>query len=193
MTATVAIEEGNGTGPTWTVITVGRYCTADNNNPGSSYPCVVPASGLGYSYWKHHRLAFSGTFTSLSNFRWYCSGVVKTNWHLGSAGYLAIARRDAGAGYHGCPAANYAQAVGTQGANGTPIKDGSAGHAYYKGQTIAVADADTFTSASPLSFDSNTYTSAGASYSVVSQVVLDTDATQGDQPNETFTIRYDEI
>lgn len=191
MTASVSVEEGNGAGPAWTVITVGRYCTTDSYNPVNTYPCVVPSASFNYSYWKSHRLAFSGSFTSLSNFRWYCSGSVRSNWNLGATGMLMIFKRDTG--YHGCPTGNYQQAVGSQGISGTYVKDGSAGHAFYKDQTIAAQDADTFTSAAPLTFDEATYTSAGSTRHVVTQLKIATDAVQGDKANETFTFRYDEI
>lgn len=192
MTATVVIEEGNGASVTWTELpaSTGRYCTTDAYNPGSTYPCVVPSASNYYSYWKHTRMAFSGTFTSLSNFRWYTSGNIKTAWGLGS-GALLVAKRDSGD--HGCPAANYMQAGGTQGTTGDYLKDGTNGHDYYKGQTVEPADADTCTSGSPLTFDSSTYSSAGATKSVVTQLKLATNTTQGDKANETFTIRYDEI
>ncbi len=191
MTATVSIQEGNGASPTWSTITTGRYCTTDAYNPGDNNPCVVPSAGFHYSYWKHHRLNFSGTFTKISNIRWFTSGSIKTNWTLGTGGMLQVAVRDTGD--NGCPSANYAQAVGTQGTTGTNLKDASAGHAYYKSQTADPADADSYTSASPLTIDTTEYTSAGQSKSVVTQVKIATDAIQGDKPNESLTIRYDEI
>lgn len=191
MTATVVVQEGNGSPVTWTTITQGRYCTTDNYNPGDNYPCVVPSSGYNYSYWKHHRISFSGSFTKISNIRWFTSGSVASNWNLGTNGCLLVARRDSGA--HGCPAASYAQAVGIQGTTGYYLKDAENGHPYYKTQTVDPANADVYTSSNPLLVDSNEYTSAGASYAVVTQVRIAPDALQGDKPNETLTFRYDEI
>jgi len=193
MTASVNVEEGNGAAGSvvWTVITQGRYCTDDLYNPGDDHPCVVPSAGYSRSYWKSHRLAFSGAFTKISNIRWYTSGNVKTNWTLGTGGKLNVARRDSGD--NGCPDASYNRAVGSQNVSGTDIKDASAGHTYYKGQTIALGDADSFTSAAPLLIDSTEYTSANHSKHVVTQAYIGSDATQGDKPNETFTFLYDEI
>jgi hypothetical protein len=195
MTATVAIQEGNGASVTWTTITSGRYCTTDSYNPGSNNPCVVPASSFNYSYWKHHVLSFSGIGTSISNIRWYTSGAVKTNWTLGTGGMLLVGVLDTPTNGNGCPAASYQQAAGTAGTTGYYIKDatGSNGHAYYKSQTSGVADADSYTSASPLTVDTSTYTTTGISFAVVTQVKIYSDATQGDKASETLTFRYDEI
>lgn len=191
MTATVNVEELNGAGPTATVITTGRYATTDAYNPGDSYPCVVPDSGFNYSYWKHHRIAFSGTFTQISNIRWFTSGNIASNWDLGTDGMLMVGLRDAGD--NGCPIGNYQQATGVQGTSGHNIDDGTNGHAYYKGQTTPYGDADDYTSSSELTVDTNEYTATGSSYSVVTQVKIDDDAVQGDKATETLTFRYDEI
>ncbi|NMC35365.1 MAG: hypothetical protein GYA36_23335 [Veillonellaceae bacterium] len=190
MTATVVVQEGNGSPVTWTTITQGRYCTADTYNPGDNYTCAVPSSGYNYGYWKHFRLGFSGSFGKISNIRWFTSGSIKTNWNLGTGGMLLVARKDSGD--NGCPTANYDQARGVQGTTGYYLKDPSNGHSYYKGETVDPADADNYTSASPLVIDSTEYTSSGYSKSVVTQPKLAPDATQGDKPNETFTFRYDE-
>jgi hypothetical protein len=191
MTATMNVEEGNGSGPTWTVITSGRYCTRDSYNPGDNDPCVVPSSSYNYSYSKNHRLAFSGSFTKILNIKWYTSGSVKTNWGLGTGGMLLVGVRDTGA--NGCPNGSYQQAAGTQGTTGNYLKHASTGHAYYKDQTSGVADADSYTSSSPLTIDLTEYTTTGYSNHVVTQVKLSSSATQGDKPNETFTWVYDEI
>lgn len=191
MTATVNVEEGNGASPTWTVITQGRYCTRDAYNPGDNDPCVVPQSSFNYSYWKSFRLIFSGTFTKISNIRWFGPGNIKSTWGLGTGGMLLVARRDTGD--NGCPDASYEQASGTQGESGYYIKDATNGHDYFKSQTADPADADNYTSASPLLIDSTEYTTAGHSKHVLSQAKIAPDATQGDKANITFTLRYDEI
>lgn len=191
MTATVSVQEGNGASPTWTTITQGRYCTRDAYNPGDNDPCVVPSAGFNYSYWKHHRIYFSGSFTKINNIRWFASGNVKTNWALGTGGMLLVGRRDSGD--NGCPSASYEIAAGTQGTTGYYLKDVTNGHDYYKSQTADPADADTYTSASPLTVDTTDYTAEGGSKAVVTQVKIATDATQGDKGNETLTFRYDEI
>jgi hypothetical protein len=196
MVATVSVQEYNGAAPgVATVITQGRYCTSDTYNPGLSNPCVVPTSGLNYSYWKTHNIAFSGTFTQISNIRWYTSGSIATTWALGTDGYLAVGIKSTGD--NGLPIASYEVAAGTLGTSGTWMDTSSSvGHSYYRtgsSNYAAPADADDYTSASTLLIDSGPYTSAGASKCVVTQVVIDTDATQGDKANETLTYRYDEI
>lgn len=191
MTATVNVEEGNGASPTWSVITQGRYCTRDSYNSGDNDPCVVPQSAFNYSYWKSFRLAFSGTFTKISNIRWFGPGNIKSTWGLGTGGRLLVARRDTGD--NGAPDGSYQQAAGTQGETGYYIKDATNGHAYFKSQTTDPADADNYTSAAPLLIDSTEYTTAGHSKHVLTQVKIAPDATQGDKANITFTLRYDEI
>ena len=194
MVATVNVQEYNGSGPTATVITQGRYCTMDSYNPGLSNPCVVPTSDYNYSFWKSHNIAFSGDFTQISNIRWYTSGSVRTNWALGTNGGLFVAVKSTGD--NGCPVASYDQAAGTVGTTGYAIDDVTNGHTYYKSGTSNHAvpvDADTYVSGSTLLVDSTAYTSAGVSKLVVTQVKIATDATQGDKAAETLTFRYDEI
>lgn len=188
MTATVVIQELNGASPTYSTITSGRYSSSDSAAPGNNNPCVVPSSSFNYSFWKHHVITFSGTFTSISNIRWYTSTAIKTNWALGSGGMLLVGVRDTGD--NGCPTGSYVIASGTTGTTGDAI---AASHTYYKSQTTKVADADSYSSASPLTVDTSTYTSGGSSKCVVTQVKIASDATQGDKASETLTFRYDEI
>ena len=195
MVATVNVQEYNGASPgVATVITQGRYAAMDSYNPGLSNPCVVPSADLNYSYWKTHNVAFSGDFTQISNIRWYTSGNVKKNWALGTDGGLFVAVKSTGD--NGCPIASYDQAAGVQGTSGYPIDDVTNGHDYYKSGSSNHAvpvNADTYVSASTLLVDSGPYTTAASCKCVVTQVVIGTDATQGDKASESLTFRYDEI
>lgn len=195
MVATVSVQEYNGASPgVATVITQGRYCSMDSYNPGLSNPCVVPSADLNYSYWKTHNVAFSGDFTQISNIRWYTSGNVKTNWALGTNGGLFVAVKSTGD--NGCPIASYDQAAGVQGTSGYPVNDVTNGHDYYKSGSsnhAVPANADTYVSTSTLLVDSGPYTTAASCKCVVTQVVIGTDATQGDKASESLTFRYDEI
>jgi hypothetical protein len=197
MVATVNVEELNGGtagNPVATVITSGRYCTRDSYAPQDNDPCVVPTSGSNYSYWKSHRIAWTGIGTKISNIRWYTSGNIKTNWTPGTGGKLLVGTKLAGD--NGCPDASYAVAVGTPGETGYFLDDASTGHGYYKvGSTgyQASVDADTYVSATPLTVDTTQYSTNTHSFHVVTQVKLTTSAVQGDKPSETCTFRYDEI
>ena len=194
MVATINVYEYNGSGPTATVITQGRYTASDLYNPGLTYPCVVPSSSYNYSYWKSHNIGFSGDFTQISNIRWYTSGSVRTNWALGTNGGLFVAVKSTGD--NGCPVASYVQAAGTLGTTGYWMDDVTNGHTYYKSGSSNHAvpvDADNYVSGSTLLVDSTSYTSAGSSKLVVTQVKIASDATQGDKAAETITFRYDEI
>lgn len=204
--ANVFVEEINGVdvtnvGGAHNTITAGRYCTMDSFNPSDQNPCVVPATGYNYSYWKTIDLGFNGTFTTIQNIRWYCSGLIggsNGTWQLGAAGKLLVGIRSTGAS--GCPTHTvkhgsdfYQIASGTLGSTGYAITDQANGHVYYKTAPNGVGNADDYKSTSQLLVDDGPYHVAGFSKAVVTQVMLDTDAIQGDKPNETFTFRYDEI
>ena len=192
MAVTANVQEGNGAGPTWTTITTARFCTMDEYNPVNQNPCKVPGAGNNYSYWKHHLVDFSGAFTEITNIKWYCSGSVATNWNLGTGGRLEVGQRDSGD--HGCPVASYDQSTGTLGETGDELKHATNGHTYYKDEVAAVADADTFnSSANAMVVDTQSIVAPGKCDAIVYQVKLATDATPGEQSDETFTFMYDEI
>lgn len=192
MAATTYVEEGNGGTVTWNSITNGRYCTADMYNPGSAHPCIVPPTGTNYSYWKSHRLAWSGIGTQISNIKWYGpGGTIKDDWGLGTGGGVVVGKKSSGD--NGCPDGNYQQAAGTQDTTGYYMDDDTNGHAYYKGAAGEVVSIDTYTSSNALQVDSTVYTTNGHSKHVVTQVVIGSDATQGDKSDKTFTFQYDEI
>jgi len=192
MAATVAVEELNGAespGPTATEITSARFCTADTYNPGLNYPIPIPDSGFNYSYWKSHRIKFTGTFTQINNIRWYCDGTI--GWTLGTNGEVRVGVRDSGD--NGCPDSDYQQADGTQGTTGHPIEDSTNGHAYYKSQTDKVKNVENYTSSNPLVVDTTDYTSEGHSKHIVLQCRVANDATHGQQSSEQLTWIWDEI
>ena len=190
MVADVVVKEAYGAGPTEETITTARFCTTDNYNPVSTYPCVVPTSGFNYSYWKHFCIDFSGTFSEISNIRIYSDGTI--NWALGTGGDVLIGKRDTGDS--GCPPASYEQAAGTIGVTGYSIMDGTYGHDRYVGQTPGVADIQDYTAGgTQLLLDSTVYDAAGTSYYAVMQVKIADDATQGTKAAETVTFLYDEI
>jgi len=197
MVATVKVNEINGAAGSKVYTPVGagetvtyaRYCTADQVSPALNYPLPIPTSGFRYSYWKSHCLDLSGTFTKINNIRWYTDGAI--GWTLGTNGEVRVGRRDSGD--NGCPDASYEQATGTQGTTGNDMENATNGHGYYKGQTNPSDPAQNFTSGSPLTVDTSDYTSAGKTKHVVTQVKVASDATQGEQADETFTFMYDEI
>ncbi len=193
MAATMSIEEGNGSTPTWTAITSGRYCTADVYNPSTSHPCVVPPTGqIYYSFWKSHRLAWTGIGTQISNIKWYGpGGTIKTDWGLGADGDVKIGIK--GAAPHGCPDVSYAVAGGTVDTTGYNMDDATNGHPYYKQSNGDVVSINSYTSAAPLLVDDGVYTTDNHSKHIVTQVVIASDASQGDKTDKTFTFVYDEI
>ena len=189
MAATVTVVEATDAGPNWNTVTAIRFCTADEHNPGTSYPIPIPAAGNSYSYWKSVALNLAGEFTKINNVRFYCDGTIA--WTMGTGGYVRVGTRDAGD--CGCPDGDYEQSAGTEGTTGYALEDGDNGHDYFKGQTNPEDDVTDFTSGAPMTVDSTDHTEAERTKHVVLQVKIADDATQGDQANETFTWKYDEI
>ena len=190
MAATVEIETwtGGSTGsPNKTTAADFRYRTDDSpTTKDRTNPLVKPDSGQNYSFWQHTALAISGTFDEVSNIRFFTDGTI--GFTLGTAGLVQRGNRDSGD--QGCPEASYEPATGTTGTTGDDL---ATNHGYYSGQTTSTADVANDTSGSPAQIDSSTYTAATSSYAVVTQAVVDADATSGVQADETFTFRYDEI
>jgi len=194
MVATVDVEiwKGGSAGApaTEVTVTVIRFRTDDNPDViDTTNPIPIPTTGFKYSFWVHVCLTFSGVFTELSNFRHYCDGAI--GWTLGTAGELRRGARDTGD--QGCPKANYEPASGTVGDTGDPIEDATVGHPYYNTQVTPTVNIEGDVEGTPALIDSTTYTASGDSKAVVMQVKVDTDATQGDQADETLTWKYDEI
>lgn len=196
MGATVVVKEINGASPTYSTVdnssNKARYKTKDEVTSDLNYPCVIPSAGFNYSYWKTHCLSLSSTYTQITNLRWYSAG--NPSWTLGSSGSVLVAQR--ASGDHGMPIASYAQALGTQGTTGYYIYDVTNGHGYFKasgGGTTPVA-VGTYTSGGMMNVDtSTTYTGTTYTQAVVTQVKIDTDATQGLKTATTYTFVWDEI
>lgn len=76
MAATVKIYEKNGAGQTATDKTSGtiRFKNADNATVDLVNPMTVPAAGTDYSFEKWLRLNAAGTFTQISNPKFYTDG-----------------------------------------------------------------------------------------------------------------------
>jgi len=164
-----------------------RFRTDDSpTTTDTSNPLIIPDSGTNYSYWVHLALDISGTFSEVSNIRFYSDGTL--GWSLGTAGQVARGNRDSGD--QGCPEASYDPASGTVGTSGNDL---GANHSYFSAQTTSEADAFAATSGSPITVDSSTYTTATSSKAVVLQADVDTDASTGTQADETFTFLYDEV
>jgi len=169
-----------------------RFCTEDAYNDVAAHPCIIPAAGSNYSYWKHLYLNIAtGTgFTTVNNIRFYTDGTV--GWTCGTGGGLYVGLRDTGD--NGAPMdASYEIATGVSGTSGHAIDDVTNGHTYYKDQTPATALASNYTSGASLLIDSADYSVADESDAVVLNVKIATDATQGTQAAETLTFLYDEI
>jgi len=191
MAATATVQEGNGAGPTWTDYTVPfRFCTTDDDAPGSNYPCIIPSSGFNYSYWKNHRLKFVGITGSVTNVKWYCTG--NPSWGLGTSGEVRIGTRDSGDG--GCPTGSYDQASGTEYTTGDDLE---AQHSYYSGQTNKSDPVGTYLTGSRFPVHTAAIT-GDPDYTnhVVLQVKIDTagnGASAGEKSDVTFTFAYDEV
>lgn len=184
MPAVVVVASFNGAAPgTPHEVTSDRYNCSDATDPNLQYANQVPETGLtNNSWWKHRGLYVkSGSFSQLSEWRWGGPGNVKSVWGLGSGGgMIQVALKDSPT-VAGCPLANYQQATGTS-TSGVDIKAAVGGHAYYKDETIACGDMDSYGEDNPLAFDDQVITTAG-NYTklVVTQLVLKDDTTFGEK------------
>ncbi len=188
-TATVMSWNGGTDGsPTIASVPAGppnvRFKDADSNTVDTSDPVVIEGSAK-YCFWKHIALQFTGTYTQVDNIRHYTDGTI--GWTLGTTGEARRGNRDAGD--HGVVDTAYEVADGLY-----DIGVAVNGHSFYNGQTTKTVDLATDTSGAPALIDSAAYTAPpDDTKAVVMQVLVDTDATAGDQADETFTWLYDEI
>jgi hypothetical protein len=172
MAASVDVQEANGAGPTWNIVTSARFATMDSYNPGTSNPIPIPTSGTNRSFWKHHALWFSGSFSQITNVRIYSDGAM---WSSGQQSYIAVET---------LTEAQYAQASGTVGTTGANMVAGNPNVGSKQLFNI-------FTSGSPKVVDSGPITS-GRCKAVVLQLDIDNLASAGTLAAETVTWRYDE-
>jgi len=198
MAAIVQIIGYYGPAPgTKTALTTQRYNTVipSQRDPGLAYPNNVPPDGETYrSCWMYTGAEITGgSYSQLSNWRWGTPGTIKSDWGLGS-GRVQVALKDTGD--HGCPVANYEAPTGVAGSYGYDIKDATYGLSYYKGETVACADADLYTTTNPLVFDTTVYTPKSAllvTKLVTSQLVLEDDTEFGEKAELSNFIRWQEI
>jgi len=175
MAATATVEELNGA-PTGTPATVTnvRFCTADDDNPGASYPIPIPDSSSVNSYWKTLRLKFSGSYTQVTNVYIYTDGT--SGFGTGITTYIGDETGE-----------TYEQATGTPGEDGDEMVTS---HTGIDGKT----DLFTYTSGSPKEVDTTTI-SGDPDYAkvIVLQMNVASTATAGTLSAETITWQYDEI
>lgn len=172
MAATVSIMELNGAGATETAKESGtiRYKRADNATVDTSDPLPIPSSARTYSYEKWHRFKITGgTYTEVSNIRWYTDG---------SNGYVS------GVKLWYATDATFSTPADPSTANDPPQHD-----------AVAMTDAFTATSGSPLTLGAGPYTSNGlAGDNLVTVMEVETTAAaSGSTNSETLTWAYDEI
>ena len=192
MSASVTITEANGVTPTWTQEADIYFCTADVQAPLLDYPLSIPSTGYRHSYWKTLCLEIAGTFSKVSNIKFFSDGNV--GFHLGTGGGMFVGTK--AEGDSGLAIASYDQATGEEGVSGDPMDDPVDGHATYKGAGYTVVDVETYTSMAALLIDSTEYTEAGKTKATVLQVKCDTaanGAVQGAQSPEPLYWKYDEI
>ena len=174
MVATATVKEGNGVTVTWTTITNGRFCTADDDNPGLTNPIPIPTAGTKYSYWKNHCLDFSDTFTQITNVKIYT-----TDLDFGTGTTVNVGDETLAAG-------SYEQALGTPGDTGTEVITGHTG-------ISAKTDFSTYVTGNRKTVDAGPITSPGVCKHIVLQMDVGTTAVQGQKTPETITWVYDEI
>ena len=164
----MSIKEVNGASAgTATTVTNVRFCTTDDDAPGTNYPMVKPGTGnTNYSFKKTVYLnADTSPSSIINNIKFYCDGTI---------GWTGVDVK--------VKAANsYTQATGTEGSSGDELADAT--------------DIETYTSASPLSLTgsvSNPDTGKVSQYLEMQAIVSDS-AVAGSLAAETCTFRYDEV
>lgn len=168
MAATVTLQQLTGSGPTATSITASPFLfgTDDSYNAGSTYPVLRPNSGTNYSYETTIRASAAGTFTSLSNWKFYSDGANGLGTGIGLSA-KAIAQ------------GSYTQATGTQGSTATAMSGGS--------------DVFGYTSGSPLSLTGSISSAGVGSVQLVrAQASVASTAALGTSSSETLTAQWDE-
>ena len=174
MAATVNVQELSGVGGDAATVTAARMCTTDTNNPVATYPIPIPDAGVNYSYWKTWRLAFTGTFTQVTNVYIYTDG---TGFGTGITTNIGDST-----------GMTYVQATGTAGTTGLELNNTN-----YDGVTD-VTDFFSFTSGSQKEVDTTTITTETTFSKVIAvQLAIATSATAGTLAAETVTWQYDEI
>lgn len=174
MAASVSIYEWNGTSGSQSSTakesgTV-RYQAADRQNVDTTYPLAIPSSGQTYSYEKWLTVSITGgTFTEVSNVRYYTDG---------SNGFVT------GVKLWGATDSSYSTPVAPSTSNDPPQHD-----------AVGMTNVFTYTSGSPLTIGSGTYTTTGicGNYLVSVMEVETTASASGSTNSETFTFAYDEI
>jgi len=191
----IAIDQLTDAGPNYNEVAAIRFCTSDEHAPGLVTPCKVPPAGVAayYSYWITLCLDYSGDFSLINNLRFWGPGNVAATWFPGNKGRVVAGRLDDSSGGHGFLVGSYQQSAGTPGLTGYAIKDGTNGHAVYKGQTIAVVDVDDLSESSPLVVDTRDITVAGKSKCFLLQSEQYSGAAHGEQAPVTFVLAADVV
>lgn len=162
-----------------------RFKTADNATIDTVQPCVVPAAGTNYSFWKQlYLFCDDPDGNTLDNILWYSDGTV--SWGTGVTLMIGDETPVKNSGSD----AGYEVATGTAGTTGDEMV---AAHAGLTGST----DAASLTSGSPLTVSISeagnviNLASETSNY-VIHQVNIASTASAGLTSSETFTFQYDE-
>lgn len=173
MVASVQIREKNGAGEVATDKTSStvRFKTADDSNVDLNNPMIIPASGQNHSVEKWLRLYIDspGPDTQITNLRAYLDGT--NNFGAGVDLYYATA-------------SSYSTPTTPSNSDSIPKHGG-----------VAMTDAFTLTSGSPLNLGAGPYSGTTkdiGDYLILVLTVRD-NASPGVTPTETFTFSYDEI
>lgn len=152
------------------------FGTQDSVSPQYPYNLKVPSSGIKRSYWKSLCLNITGTFTSVTNIRFYSSGgsmPTGVSLYIGDQNLLTPSQ--------------YVAPTGTLGDTGNSIV-GS--HTYITSKTNCLL----YTAGSSKTVDSSTYSSSSRSKHIVLQIEISTSLEDlGALSSKTLTWVWDEI
>ena len=172
MAASVQIREKNGSGETATDKTSGtvRFKNADNATVDNNDRLVVPATGQEYSYekWLRMQIGATGPSVDIQNLKFYMDGA-----NSFGTGVKLWAANDA----------TYSTPVIPSEVDPTP-----------KHNAVAMTDAFSYTSASPLSLGAGPYSTINTDMGDYLVLVMEVEptASPGSLTAETATFSYDE-
>lgn len=172
MAATVQTWVYTGAGPSGAQAANARFKLADDNTQDANNPCVRPAAGTNYSFWKSIKLYASvAPDTAINNVKIYSDGTLAWTGCTVQVGNET--------------SSTYDQATGS----GDSGDEMVANHSQITGKTSLF----TYTSASVKSVSGSIGAATGAiSDYIVLQLDITNAATGGQQAAETITWRYDE-
>jgi len=169
-----------------TITTNVRHKSADDNTQDTNNPCVVPAAGTNYSYWRQIYLqCTTGPDTQVDNIKFYTDGTL--GWGVGITMMVGNETPTKNSGSN----AGYEVATGTPGTSGDEMVGA---HAGLTGSTDVFSYTSGASKSVSISEAGSIINAIGEMCNyIILQLNIATTATSGTKATETLTFQYDEI